>query len=284
MLKDLFRKPKYVTVRTETSSRDVPDTLWLKCPRCAEIIYTRELERNLKVCRKCSYHFRLTASERIAVTLDDGTFAEYDRDLSPTNPLQFPDYEQKIQAAQKETGLDEAVLVGEGTIAGQPVVIGVLDSRFIMGSMGSVVGEKVSRAFEQARDRNFPVIMFSASGGARMQEGLLSLMQMAKTSAAVNRFSQAGLLFVSVLTDPTTGGVLASYASLGDIIIAEPGALIGFTGPRVIEQTIRQKLPPDFQRAEMHLKHGFVDLVLERSQIKPTLGRILAFHSRGGDR
>jgi acetyl-CoA carboxylase carboxyl transferase subunit beta len=284
MLKDLFRKPKYVTVRTETSGKEVPDTLWLKCPNCGEIIYTKELERNLKICRKCSYHFRLTADERIAATLDEGSFIAYDPELNSANPLLFPDYEEKIQAAQRETGLNEAVLIGEGMVSGQPVVMGVLDSRFIMGSMGSAVGEKIARAFERAREKRLPVVMFSASGGARMQEGLLSLMQMAKTSSALNRFSQDGLLFVSVLTDPTTGGGLASFASLGDIILAEPGALIGFTGPRVIEQTIHQKLPPDFQKAETLLRQGFVDLVVERSQMRPTIGKLLAFHAKGGDR
>lgn len=283
MLKELFRKSRYVTVTTGDTA-ETRETLWLKCPKCGEIIYTRELERNLKVCRKCSYHFRLTASERIKITLDEGSFTEYDRQISSANPLEFPEYEDKIQAAQNSTGLTEAVLTGEGTIYGQPLVLGVLDSRFIMGSMGSAVGERITRAFERALEKRLPVVMFSASGGARMQEGLLSLMQMAKTSAAVNRFSQAGLLYVSVLTDPTTGGVMASFASLGDIVLAEPGALIGFTGPRIIEQTIRQKLPPDFQKAEKLLEHGFIDRVVERGQLKPVLAKLLALHARGGDR
>ncbi|GAB6157935.1 acetyl-CoA carboxylase, carboxyltransferase subunit beta [Desulfotomaculum varum] len=284
MVLEIFRKTKYVTVRPETAQntekRDIPEGLWVKCSRCNEILYTRELEKNFKVCQKCNYHFRLSAQERIAITLDNGSFQEYDNELATINPLQFPNYAEKLAAAQAATGLAEAVVTGQGTINGMPVVVGIMDSHFIMGSMGSVVGEKIARAVERAIEEKLPVIIFSTSGGARMQEGILSLMQMAKTAAALAKLDEAGLLFVSVLTDPTTGGVTASFASLGDIIIAEPGALIGFTGPRVIEQTIRQKLPEGFQRAEFMRQHGMVDMIVNRPELKETLAKILSLHSR----
>ncbi|ABO50825.1 acetyl-CoA carboxylase carboxyltransferase subunit alpha [Desulforamulus reducens MI-1] len=285
MVLEIFRKPKYVTVRpekTETTQgnerRDIPEGLWVKCSRCNEILYTKELDKNFKVCHKCNFHFRLNAQERIHMTLDEGSFQERDNELITLNPLNFPDYQEKIQSAQKATELKEAVVTGEGTIGGNPVVIGVMDSHFIMGSMGSVVGEKIARAIERAIEKKLPVVLFSTSGGARMQEGILSLMQMAKTAAALAKLDEAGLLYVAVLTDPTTGGVTASFASLGDIIIAEPGALIGFTGPRVIEQTIRQKLPEGFQRAEFLRKHGMVDMIVNRPQLKDTLANILSLH------
>ncbi|CCO09280.1 acetyl-CoA carboxylase, carboxyltransferase subunit beta [Desulforamulus hydrothermalis] len=284
MVLEIFRKTKYVTVRPDTAQntekRDIPEGLWVKCSRCSEILYTRELEKNFKVCQKCNYHFRLSATERIAITLDNGSFQEYDNELTTVNPLQFPNYPEKLAAAQAATGLNEAVVTGQGTINGLPVVVGIMDSHFIMGSMGSVVGEKIARAVERAIEKKLPVIIFSTSGGARMQEGILSLMQMAKTAAALAKLDEAGLLFVSVLTDPTTGGVTASFASLGDIIIAEPGALIGFTGPRVIEQTIRQKLPEGFQRAEFMRQHGMVDMIVNRPELKETLAKILSLHSR----
>ncbi|GAB6180286.1 acetyl-CoA carboxylase, carboxyltransferase subunit beta [Desulfotomaculum defluvii] len=285
MVLEIFRKPKYVTVRPEKKERteenerrDIPEGLWVKCQRCNEILYTKELDKNFKVCHKCNFHFRLNAKERIRMTLDEGSFQEFDNELTTINPLNFPDYEGKLQTAQENTGLKEAVVTGEGTIGGNPVVIGVMDANFIMGSMGSVVGEKIARAIETAIKKNLPVILFSSSGGARMQEGILSLMQMAKTSAALAKLDEAGLLYVSVLTDPTTGGVTASFASLGDIILAEPGALIGFTGPRVIEQTIRQKLPEGFQRAEFMRQHGLVDMIVNRPQLKETLANILTLH------
>ena len=281
MALDIFRKTKYVTVRPEgnqSERRDIPEGLWIKCPRCNEILYTKELEKNFKVCQKCNYHFRLNAKERIGMTADEGSFQELEHDLTTINPLNFPNYSEKIAAVQETSGLKEAVLVGEATIGGNPVMVGVMDSHFIMGSMGSVVGEQITLAIEKAIEKKCPVILFSTSGGARMQEGILSLMQMAKTSAALAKLDEAGLLFVSILTDPTTGGVTASFASLGDIIIAEPGALIGFTGPRVIEQTIRQKLPEGFQRAEFMRQHGMVDMIVNRPQLKETLAMILSLH------
>lgn len=282
MVLEIFRKPKYVTVRPEgnqeVEKRDIPEGLWVKCSRCNEILYTKELDKNFKVCQKCNFHFRLNVRERVRMTLDENSFVEYDNELTTLNPLNFPNYTEKLSAVQEATRLKEAVLTGEGTIQGYPVVVGIMDSHFIMGSMGSVVGEKIARAIERAIEKKLPVIIFSTSGGARMQEGILSLMQMAKTSAALAKLDQAGLLFISVMTDPTTGGVTASFASLGDIIIAEPGALIGFTGPRVIEQTIRQKLPEGFQRAEFMRQHGMVDMIVSRPQMKETLAKILSLH------
>jgi acetyl-CoA carboxylase carboxyl transferase subunit beta len=233
------------------------------------------------VCPKCAYHFRLTARERLEITLDPESFHEFDAELEPKDILAFPGYGEKLAKAQEQTGLKEAVVTGTGTIGGHQVVIAVMDTHFIMGSMGTVVGEKVARAAEQALERRVPFVTFAASGGARMQEGILSLMQMAKTAAAVGRLDRAGLLYLSVLTDPTMGGVSASFAFLGDIILAEPGALIGFAGPRVIEQTIRQKLPEGFQRAEFLQEHGFVDKVVPRSQLRQTIITILDLHARG---
>ncbi|AQS59737.1 acetyl-CoA carboxylase, carboxyltransferase subunit beta [Desulforamulus ferrireducens] len=281
MALDIFRKTKYVTVRPEgnqSEKRDIPEGLWIKCPRCNEILYTKELEKNFKVCQKCNYHFRLNAKERIAMTVDEGSFQELEHGLTTINPLNFPNYDEKIAAVQEATGLKEAIVVGEATIGGHSVMLGVMDSHFIMGSMGSVVGEQIALGIEKAIEKGYPVIIFATSGGARMQEGILSLMQMAKTAAALAKLDEAGLLFISVLTDPTTGGVTASFASLGDIIIAEPGALIGFTGPRVIEQTIRQKLPEGFQRAEFMRQHGMVDMIVNRPQLKETLAQLLSLH------
>ncbi len=284
MLKDLFRKPKYVTVnQAATPKKDIPDGLWVKCSGCGEILFTKELDKNLKVCHKCGTHFRLTASERIQVTLDEGSFVEYDINLTSQNPLEFPGYTDKLVKAQAQTCLTEGIITGEGTINDLPVVIGVMDHRFIMGSMGSVVGEKIFRAVERAIEKRIPVVLFSTSGGARMQEGILSLMQMAKTSAALARLNEAGLLYISVFTDPTFGGVTASFASLGDIALAEPGALIGFAGPIVIKQTLRQELPPGAQTAEFNLEHGLVDMVVDRSQLKKTLANIVKLHQGGRD-
>lgn len=280
MVLEFFRKQKYVTVKPESEKIDIPEGLWLKCNRCGEILYTKELDKNFKVCNKCNYHHRLGAQERIEITLDKGSFKEYDADLTTADPLNFPQYQEKLLAAQEKTGLKEAVLTGEGTINNYPVIIAVMDSRFIMGSMGSVVGEKITRAIEAACEKQYPLIIFSTSGGARMQEGILSLMQMAKTSAALAKLHQCGGLYISVLTDPTTGGVAASFASLGDIILAEPGALIGFTGPRVIEQTIKQKLPEGFQRSEFLRQHGFVDKIVPRKEMKQTLANIIALHTK----
>lgn len=278
LFKDLFRKQqRYITVKTDTSPQD-KGPLWLKCPKCSEILYIRELEKNCKVCSKCGYHFRLTAKERIALTLDAGSFEEFDADLEPVDLLSFPGYKEKLISAKDDTGLSDAIMTGEGKIEGWPVLIGVLDPHFIMGSMGSIVGEKITRLVERALEKRLPVVIFSASGGARMQEGVFSLMQMAKTSAAIAKLDQAGLLYISVLTDPTTGGVTASFAALGDIIIAEPGALIGFAGRRVTEQTLKEKLPADFQTAEFCHKHGFIDLIVPRHEMKETLGLVLSLH------
>ncbi|PKM81555.1 MAG: acetyl-CoA carboxylase carboxyl transferase subunit beta [Firmicutes bacterium HGW-Firmicutes-14] len=282
MFKDLFRKPKYVTVHADTAKKDIPEGLWQKCPVCNEIVYTKELDRDLKTCKKCGSYFKMGAWERIKATVDEGSFNELDAGMVSINPLGFKDYPEKITSAQQATKLREAIVTGEAAIGGRPVIIGVMDPNFIMGSMGSVVGEKVTRAAERAVEKSVPLIIFSASGGARMQEGIISLMQMAKTCGVLARLDKAGLLFISVLTNPTTGGVTASFASMGDIILAEPGAQIGFTGPRVIEQTIRQKLPEGFQTAEFMLEHGFVDMVVPRSQMKSTLARLLDLHSTGG--
>ncbi len=255
--------------------------MWLKCPQCGELLYVKELVKNLKVCRKCGYHFRLSAPERISLTLDPGSFEEYDSDLLPSDPLEFPNYREKLACAQRETGLREAILTGAGTIDGWPVLLGVLEPNFIMGSMGCVVGEKVVRLVERALSSRKPLVLFTASGGARMQEGIFSLFQMAKTSAAIARLHEEGILYVSVLTDPTTGGVTASFATLGDIIIAEPGALVGFAGRRVTEQTLREKLPPGFQTAEFCHARGLVDLVVPRHEMKATLAHILSLHAKG---
>lgn len=296
-LKDLFRKPKYVTVQpgakpaptpkqtptVPSQRRDIPEGLWVKCAHCSEIMYNKELDKNSKVCGKCGYHFRMPARDRIDSVVDEGTFVEYDGEMTSGNPLDFPGYADKLVAAQEATGLKEAVVIGKGQIGGNLAIIGAMDARYIMASMGSVVGEKITRAIEAGITEKLPVVLFCASGGARMQEGIVSLMQMAKTSAALARLSDAGQLYVSVLTDPTTGGVTASFASLGDVIIAEPGTLIGFAGPRVIEQTIRQKLPDSFQKAEFMMEHGFVDMVVARSEMKDTLVNLLSLHGEGGE-
>ncbi len=255
----------------------MPAGIWAKCPRCRNLIYRKELERNLKVCPKCAYHHRLTAVERLEITLDENSFRESDAQLTSTDPLRFESYPTKLTEARTKTGQPEAVIAGAGTIDGWQTIIGVLDFDFMGGSMGSAVGEKVARAAEQARERRLPLILFSASGGARMQEGTLSLMQLAKTSAAVGRLHEARLPYLSVMCDPTTGGVTASFAFLGDVILAEPRALIGFAGRRVIEQTIRRKLPEDFQTAEFCLQKGLIDMVVPRTEMRNTLSRLLAF-------
>lgn len=266
-----LRRPKYESVER----RDLPAGLWAKCPRCAQLVYRKELERNLKVCPKCGYHHRLSGPERLRLLVDDGTFEEWDADLRSEDPLGFPGYAERYREAVERTGRGEAVLTGRGRIAGVPAAVGVMDFDFLGGSMGSVVGEKVARLFERAVQLGLPVVTCSASGGARMQEGVLSLMQLAKTTAAVGRLHDAGLPFVSVLCDPTTGGTTASFAMLGDVHVAEPGALIGFAGARVIEQTIRQKLPEGFQSAEFLLQHGMVDLIVPRAELKDTVARLL---------
>lgn len=284
MFKDLFNKRrKYATIPSEQAKKDIPEGLMSKCKQCGAIIYSKELTKNLKVCPTCNYHFPLTAYERIGMILDEGSFVESNKGMRSKDPLSFPDYVPKLKKDMEKTGLQEAVVTGEGTIESHPVVIGVMDSNFRMGSMGSVVGEKITRAIDAAREKKRPFILFSASGGARMQEGILSLMQMAKTSAALAQFHQEKGLFISVLTNPTTGGVSASFASLGDYNIAEPQALIGFAGRRIIEQTIRQELPEDFQTAEFLLKHGQLDKVVERKELRKTLALILDIHDERRD-
>jgi len=291
-IRKIFQKPHYLVVdRNPATGQDsaagrkntqpvIPNGLWLKCGGCGGTVYKKDLAANLKVCPDCGYHYRLNAWERIEMIMDTGTFKETNAGLGSVNPLDFKGYEAKVQTGREKTGLREAVLTGYGKIHGHNTVVAVMDSNFMMGSMGSVVGEKITRAFELATSRQLPLIIFTASGGARMQEGMFSLMQMAKTSAAAARHDAEGGLYITVLTDPTTGGVTASFAMLGDIILAEPGALIGFAGKRVAEQTIRQKLPEGFQTAEFLLERGFIDKIVPRESLKLTLSRLLRAHSR----
>jgi acetyl-CoA carboxylase carboxyl transferase subunit beta len=286
LLKELFnksKKKKYATIPSEAAKHDVPEGIMTKCPDCKKIMYTKELQKNLKVCIHCGYHHGMGSPERVDSFIDEGTFKELDYDLTSGNPLNFPDYEGKVEKDRKKTGMNEAVLTGSGKVNGVEVVTAIMDSRFRMGSMGSVVGEKITRAIEEADKRKVPFIIFTASGGARMQEGVLSLMQMAKTSVALNRLSENGGLFISIMTHPTTGGVSASFASVGDYNFAEPGALIGFAGRRIIEQTIREDLPEDFQTSEFLLKHGQLDGVISRLELKEKIGTILDIHQWDGD-
>src|SRR6202011_3170598 len=258
----------------------IPEGLWVKCEDCKEIVYGKEVEQNLNVCPKCGYHFRLSARERFDILFDDKSYKEFAANIRSSDPLEFRDtkrYRDRLKVYEQRVGRGDAVLCAEGKLDGMNVVICAMEYNFMGGSMGSVVGEKITQAIERATDKKHPVIIVSCSGGARMQEGILSLMQMAKISAALARLASAGLPFISVLTDPTTGGVTASYAMLGDLNIAEPKALIGFAGPRVIEQTIRQTLPEGFQRAEFLVEHGMVDLISPRSAMKSTLARFLRF-------
>ncbi|MGN1402588.1 MAG: acetyl-CoA carboxylase, carboxyltransferase subunit beta [Bacillus sp. (in: firmicutes)] len=286
MLKELFtknKKRKYATIPSEREKQDVPEGIMTKCTECKKIMYTKELQKNKKVCIHCGFHHRLNAEERIRYTLDPGSFTEMDKGMISKNPLNFPDYESKLESDRKRTNMNEAVVTGTGTIDGYAVVLAVMDANFRMGSMGSVVGEKITRAVEKARESGVPFIIFTASGGARMQEGILSLMQMAKTSAALNQLSNEGCLFVSVMTNPTTGGVSASFASLGDFNLAEPGALIGFAGRSVIEQTIREELPEDFQTSEFLLKNGQLDAVISRLELRTELAKLIKIHQPGGE-
>ncbi len=256
----------------------IPDDLWIKCPACSGVMFREEFEKANQVCLLCHHHFRINAWERIWLVADEDSFAEMDKSLRSLNPIDFAGYEEKLHRLQAETGLADAIVTGRCTIEGEPCMLGAMDSRFIMGSMGAALGERVVRLFERALEERLPVVLFSVSGGARMQEGIVSLMQMASTSAAVARHSEAGLLYISFMTDPTTGGVTASFASLGDIILSEPGSIIGFAGRRVIEGTISQKLPDDFQRAEFQQSHGFLDNIVPRHRIRQTLGSLLKFH------
>lgn len=283
MFKDLFQKKKYAVVPSERTKRDIPEGLMNRCPKCGTIQFSKELEKNLKICSACGHHFRLNAWERIAMTLDEGRLFEIDENLVSEDPLQFPGYAAKLEQQKASSGLKDAVVTGEGEIGGYPVVIGVMSFDFFSGSMGSVVGEKVTRAIEKATEKRVPLVFFSTSGGARMQESILSLMQMAKTSAALAKFQDQGGLFISVFTDPTLGGVSASFASLGDYNLAEPGAIVGFAGRIVIEQTIRQKLPENFQTAEFNLKHGQLDKVVHRKEMKALLTKLLDMHSGKGE-
>ena len=259
----------------------VPGERLCTCPQCGGESERRAVAAALSVCPLCGYHFPMGAYYRLSSVLDSGSFRELNEKLTSNDPLHFPGYGAKLDAARRKTGMNEAVVTATGTVGGSRCVVGVLDSRFLMGSMSAAVGEKLTLAIEYAGKNKLPLILFAASGGARMQEGILSLMQMAKTSAALARFAEKGLLYISVLTDPTTGGVTASFASLGDIILAEPGALIGFAGPRVIQQTIGETLPQGFQRAEFQMEHGFVDVVVPRSQMRDTLIRLLKLHGKG---
>jgi len=278
---DWFKEKKEEKEIEEKAEKlDIPGNLWVKCFGCKATIYSKDLETNLKVCPKCGFHFKLTFSERLKITADEGTFKEHDALIISKDFLKFTDtmpYSKRLEEASKKTGLNEAITTGDAKIGGHPVGLGIMDFGFIGGSLGSVVGEKVTRLIERSIDDKTPLIIFNASGGARMQEAIMSLMQMAKTSAALAKLRKAKLPFVSVCTDPTMAGVSASYAMLGDIIISEPGVLVGFAGPRVIEQTIKQKLPPRFQRAEFLLEHGFIDMVVERKNIKDTLVKMIRF-------
>ncbi len=274
-----FKKTKAPLEAIAAKKVQIPEGVWTKCQNCQEIIYFKEIERNLKVCPKCDYHFRISASERIELILDEGSFREMDAGLVSVDFLDFKDsqqYSERLAKAMKKNGRTEAAVCGEGTIFGLPIVIAVLEFGFMGGSMGSVVGEKITRAIERSMAVRCPLVIFSSSGGARMQESIMSLMQMAKTTAALNQMKKLGLPFISVLTDPTTGGVTASFAMLGDLNIAEPRALIGFAGPRVIQQTIRQGLPEGFQRAEYLLAHGMIDMIVRRQEMKAKLFQLLS--------
>ncbi|WP_353893969.1 acetyl-CoA carboxylase carboxyltransferase subunit alpha [Proteinivorax hydrogeniformans] len=307
MFKRLFKKTKYITVSPEKLEEfkakepqedveikvgkgvsqgqkpNIPTGMWLKCNKCGQVIYKKDLEGSYKVCGFCTYHIRLSAQERIEQIIDQGTWTEINENIKSQNPLDFEGYPEKIKGLEEKTGLDEAVVSGIGKINDQSTVLCIMDSRFMMGSMGSVVGEKLTRAVEKAIEENLHLVVFTASGGARMQEGIFSLMQMAKVSAAISKLNEAGLLYIPVLTDPTTGGVTASFAMLGDVILSEPRTLIGFAGKRVIEQTIKQKLPEGFQSAEFLLEKGFVDKIVHREDLKQTLGDILKMHNFKGE-
>ena len=279
MLEDLFKvvKDRWGGTHSE-DGHAARVTDGHKCTRCGTLVSKQEFEKSRKVCPACNYHARLTWRERLAITADKNSFVEYDKDMRSRNPINFPDYPEKVASLREKCDSNDAIVTGECTILGYRAVIGVMDSHFMMASMGSVVGEKITRAFEQAEKKGLPVILFTASGGARMQEGIISLMQMAKTSGAIARFGKKGGLYITVMTDPTTGGVTASFASLGDIIIAEPRVLIGFAGRRVIQDTIRQQLPDDFQTSEFLQESGFVDMIVERKQMRRNLAKLLMIH------
>ncbi|MDO8603625.1 MAG: acetyl-CoA carboxylase, carboxyltransferase subunit beta [Candidatus Omnitrophota bacterium] len=279
----IFGKPKSTTTNIPQKRKGVPGGQWVKCEDCGEIVYKKTLDENYKVCSKCNFHFTLSAPERISQFADEGSFEEFDKDMKSGDPLNFKGpkaYTVKLEEDQKATGMTDACMTGKALLDKKPIALGVTDSRFIMGTMGAVLGEKITRITEYATENRLPLIIISGSGGgARMYEGMISLMQMAKTSAALARHNKAGLLYISILTNPTMAGVLASFATLGDIIIAEPKALIGFTGPRVIEQTIRQKLPEGFQTSEFLLGHGLIDMVIHRKNLKNTVSQLITYLS-----
>lgn len=277
-LQNMFKKNRKSYIPLKSERPEVPEGLLKKCNKCGAAILTEEVKSAGYICPKCQGYFRVHAYERIRMTVDEDSFEEWEKDMEFVNPLEFRGYEEKVKSLKEKTGLSEAVVTGKASIEGNPAVIAVCDGRFLMASMGQVVGEKITRAVERATKEQLPVIIFACSGGARMQEGIVSLMQMAKTAAALKQHSDAGLLYVSVLTDPTTGGVTASFAMLGDVILAEPKALIGFAGPRVIEQTIGERLPKGFQRSEFLLEHGFIDRIVERKEMRTVLGNILQMH------
>ena len=280
------KKDKYIRINPNRSTvnqpqikPEVPDELFSQCPGCKYTIYQKDLGRE-RICPHCGYTFRSSAQERLALTIDMGTFLEMFKGIETQDPLNFPGYRKKLTLMREKTGLDEAVVTGTALIKGEKVALGIMDSNFIMASMGTVVGEKITRLFEYATAEKLPVVLFTASGGARMQEGIMSLMQMAKISAAVKRHSNAGLFYLTILTDPTTGGVTASFAMEGDIILAEPQSLVGFAGRRVIENTVREDLPEDFQKAEFLLEHGFVDAIIKRRELPDTIARLVRLHRR----
>lgn len=288
LLKELFiknniKKKKYATIPSESVKQDVPEGIMTKCPSCKKIMYTKELLKNLKVCLHCGFHHQMNSQERLTSFIDEGSFEEMDANMISENPLNFTGYLEKVEQDRQKTNLNEAVVTGVGNVHNKKIVLAIMDASFRMGSMGSVVGEKITRAVEKANELSVPFIIFTASGGARMQEGVISLMQMAKTSVALQRFSENKGLFISIMTHPTTGGVSASFASVGDYNFAEPGALIGFAGRRIIEQTIREELPEDFQTSEFLLKHGQLDAVISRLDLKDQIGTILALHEHGGE-
>lgn len=282
MIVDKIKK-RETTVNKKQSNVDIPIGKWIKCDSCKEILYKDSLRENLHICPNCGHYFRMHIGRRLELMIDEGTYTRFDLSLDTTNPLELEDYPKKLKSLREKTGLEEAVSCGIGNINGEKVVICVMDSGFLMGSMGVVVGEKITYAIEQAIEKRLPLIIFSVSGGARMQEGIMSLMQMAKTTAALTKLDKEGLLYISVLTDPTYGGVTASFASLGDIILAEPKAMIGFAGPRVIEQTIGEELPEGFQTAECLLEHGFIDKIVERKDLKETIYQLLKLHKGGNE-
>lgn len=278
MIVDKIKKKETKNVKNRKSNVDIPIGKWIKCDSCKEIIYKEAVKKNLNICPNCGHYFRMHIGKRLELIIDDGTYERFDINIDTTNPLDLEDYPKKLKSIREKTGLEEAVSCGTGNINGEKVVICIMDSAFLMGSMGVVVGEKITYGIEQAVKHKLPLIIFSVSGGARMQEGIISLMQMAKTTAALTKLDEAGLLYISVLTDPTYGGVTASFASLGDIILAEPKAMIGFAGQRVIEQTIGESLPEGFQTSEFLLEHGFIDKIVERKDLKDTLYKLIQYH------